>query len=62
MTICYFVLANLAELPAGTVPAFTVREGEDKWDPVQDGGEVDDMLSKCVRETMKGSARMPLGV
>ena len=49
MTICYFTLANIVDLPAGTVPATTVKEGEDNWDPVRDSGDVDDMLSNCIR-------------
>ena len=62
MAISFHTIFNFFAMPAGVVPVTTVQEGEDKWDPVKDGGDPEDMLSRGVRQAMHNSISMPMAV
>ena len=49
-------------MPSGSVPVTRVAYGEDKWDPVNDGNQVEDTFSQDIRKAMHDSVGLPMGV
>jgi len=55
--IVYTVLFNMLDYPAGAIPMTFVREDEQTYESA-----IDDRATRLCKETMKGSAGLPIGV
>lgn len=62
ISLAYMSIFNLFQMPAGVVPVTLVKDGEELWDPVKDGGDPEDMFSLGVRQAMENSIALPMAV
>lgn len=62
LSSAYTCISNIAEMPSGNVPVTRVAPGENEWDPVKDGNQPEDTLSRDIRNALRNSVGLPMGV
>jgi fatty acid amide hydrolase len=55
--VAYTLLFNMLDYPVGTIPMTYVRDDEQSYESA-----IDDQATKLCKETMKGSAGLPIGI
>jgi fatty acid amide hydrolase len=55
--ICYYLLFNMLDFPAGTVPMGTIRENEQNYEV-----DCEELWAKTMKSTMDNSAGLPISV
>ena len=62
LPVAYTAIFNYFHMPSGSVPVTLIQEGEDKWDPIKDGGHPNDQTAQGIAKSMPGSVGLPISV